>query len=137
MMTPLEKARYELKVLLDARDAAAKVRPRADPALARLSPTALKQHRRIVDREMEQLRVEEERIRAAQERVRIEEGHERRRQEKARVPFTRDQILGAKLIRTRSGWWEVVKVHKATVKVKVDPGWDDLIPISKILEHRR
>jgi hypothetical protein len=47
----------------------------------------------------------------------------------ARLPF-------ARLIRTKVGWYEVVKVNAKSVKVKVSPGWDDRIPISRIVEIR-
>lgn len=46
------------------------------------------------------------------------------------------KLPGARFIRTKVGWYEVVKVNRATVKVKVDPGWDDLIKVSQILEIR-
>jgi hypothetical protein len=51
-------------------------------------------------------------------------------------PVTVDALRSARFIRTDVGWYEVVKVNRVTVKVKVKPGWDDLIKISKILETR-
>lgn len=39
-------------------------------------------------------------------------------------------------IRTKIGWYRVVKVNRVTVKVEMPPGWDDLIKVSKILEIR-
>lgn len=47
----------------------------------------------------------------------------------ARLPY-------AQYIRTRIGWYEVVKVNRKSVKVKADPGWDDLVPITRIIEIR-
>lgn len=51
-------------------------------------------------------------------------------------PVTPEALASAKAIRTDVGWYRVVKVNRVTVKVVVDPGWDDLIKISKILEVR-
>lgn len=51
-------------------------------------------------------------------------------------PVTVEALSSARFVRTKVGWYEVVKVNRATVKVVVDPGWDDLIKISKILEVR-
>lgn len=47
----------------------------------------------------------------------------------ARLPY-------AQFIRTWAGWHRVVKVNRKTVKVVVAPGWDDLIPIGRIVEIR-
>jgi hypothetical protein len=43
---------------------------------------------------------------------------------------------GARFIRTKYGWYEVVKVNRATVKVAAAPGMDDLVKKNKILEVR-
>ncbi|MEV5211247.1 hypothetical protein AB0K35_27625 [Micromonospora sp. NPDC053740] len=45
-------------------------------------------------------------------------------------------LAGVRFVRTDIAWYEVVKVNRATVKVKVRPGMDDLIKIGKILEAR-
>lgn len=50
--------------------------------------------------------------------------------------FTPEQLEGATHIRTRYGWYKVAKVNKKSVKVDADPGWDDLIPIKRIIEVR-
>lgn len=50
--------------------------------------------------------------------------------------FTPEQLAAAKFIRTRYGWYEVAKVNKKSVKVKAAPGWDDTIPVKRILEVR-
>ncbi len=47
----------------------------------------------------------------------------------ARLPF-------AQFIRTRHGWYKVVRVNAKSVKVVVEPGMDDLVKVSKILEIR-
>ncbi len=46
-----------------------------------------------------------------------------------RLPF-------ARYIRTKWGWYEVVRVNRVTVTVATDTGMDDLVKISKILEIR-
>jgi hypothetical protein len=46
------------------------------------------------------------------------------------------KLSEARFIRTRYGWYEVVRVNRATVKVKAAPGMDDLVKVSKILEIR-
>lgn len=51
-------------------------------------------------------------------------------------PLDLSKLPGAKFIRTSSGWYEVIKVNRVSVKVKVPPGWDDLIRITKIVEIR-
>lgn len=50
--------------------------------------------------------------------------------------FTPDQLKGARIIRTRVGWHEVVKVNAKTVKVKAAPGMDDLVPVKRIIDAR-
>lgn len=54
----------------------------------------------------------------------------------ASAPLDLARLPVARYVRTRHGWYEVVKVNRVTVKVQVDPGWDDLIKIGKILEIR-
>jgi hypothetical protein len=53
-------------------------------------------------------------------------------------PLDLERLPFATHIRTDVGWYEVVKVNRKSVKVVVDPGWDDLIPIKRIKEiHER
>lgn len=47
-----------------------------------------------------------------------------------------ETLTGARFVRTRYGWHEVVRVNRASVKVLAAPGMDDLIPHRKILEAR-
>lgn len=49
-------------------------------------------------------------------------------------PLDLERLPYATHIRTDAGWYEVVKVNRKSVKVKVDPGWDDLIPIKRVKE---
>jgi hypothetical protein len=51
-------------------------------------------------------------------------------------PLDLSKLPDARFIRTKVGWYEVVRVNRATVKVVVDPGWDDLIKIGRIVEIR-
>lgn len=51
-------------------------------------------------------------------------------------PLDLSKLPAAKFIRTTYGWYEVVKVNRATVKVLAAPGMDDLIKVSKILAIR-
>ncbi len=52
------------------------------------------------------------------------------------VPLDLDRLPFAQFIRTQAGWYRVVKVNRKSVKVVADPGWDDLIPIGRIIEIR-
>jgi hypothetical protein len=49
---------------------------------------------------------------------------------------TPDAIAAASFVRTKYGWYEVVKANRCSVKVKAAPGMDDLIAHRKILEAR-
>lgn len=51
-------------------------------------------------------------------------------------PVDLDTLVPDCLIRTDCGWYRVVKVNRATVKVAVRPGMDDLIKKTKILAIR-
>lgn len=42
----------------------------------------------------------------------------------------------AQYVRTKYGWYEVVKVNAKSVKVLAAPGMDDRIPIARIVEIR-
>lgn len=64
------------------------------------------------------------------------EGLRRKATKPEPVPLDLDRLPHAQYIRTKVGWYEVVKVNRKTVKVVVDPGWDDLVPISRITEIR-
>lgn len=50
--------------------------------------------------------------------------------------FTPDQLKNARVIKTRLGWHEVVKVNAKSVKVKAAPGMDDLVPVKRIIDAR-
>jgi hypothetical protein len=50
--------------------------------------------------------------------------------------WTPEQLAGARVIRTRLGWHEVVKVNQKSVKVKAAPGMDDLVSYKRIIDAR-
>jgi hypothetical protein len=59
------------------------------------------------------------------------------RKEATRIPFTRDQLTGAVLVKSETyGWCKVRKVNQKTVSVDSGYSWADLIPIGQILEYR-
>lgn len=64
------------------------------------------------------------------------EGLRRKATQPEPTPLDLGRLPHAQYIRTKVGWYEVVKVNRKTVKVVVDPGWDDLIPIARIVEIR-
>lgn len=61
----------------------------------------------------------------------------RRQTERPETPaLDLSKLPGARFVRTKVGWYEVVKVNRATVKVLAAPGMDDLVKVSKIVEIR-
>jgi hypothetical protein len=54
----------------------------------------------------------------------------------ASLAFTEEQYKAARVIRTRLGWYEVVRVSAKSVTVKTPHSWNDRILRSKILEVR-
>lgn len=54
--------------------------------------------------------------------------------ERDRVRFTRSDIEGARCIRTRHGWWDVVKVNAKSVTVETGFSWTERIEFDKVLE---
>lgn len=53
------------------------------------------------------------------------------------IPVTPETLATARFVRDRHGfWYEVVRVNRVTVKVVVDPGWNDLAKISNLVEVR-
>jgi hypothetical protein len=53
----------------------------------------------------------------------------------SRVPFTDEELKAARVIRTRFGWAQLLRVNAKTVTVKGAFG-DDRIPVASILEVR-
>ena len=56
--------------------------------------------------------------------------------ERDRVLLTRDDLLGAKHVRTSLGWYPVVRVNAKTVSVSTGFSWTDKIPLEDVLEIR-
>lgn len=54
-----------------------------------------------------------------------------------RPKLTRTDVEGAKHVRDRWGWHEVVRVNAATVTVRTANSWDERIPLTKVLEAWR
>lgn len=80
-------------------------------------------------------------VRRAAELVRTAERLERelsalRNPQPEPAPLNLARLPYARYIRTTYGWYEVVKVNRATVKVVAAPGMDDLVKVAKILEIR-
>ena len=53
--------------------------------------------------------------------------------ERDRVRLTRDDVMGAKYVCTKFGWYSVVKVNRLTVSVSTGFLWLDRIPLEDIL----
>jgi hypothetical protein len=51
-------------------------------------------------------------------------------------PLDLSKLKDARFVRTTCGWYEVVRVNRATVKVLAGRGMDDLIKIGRIVEIR-
>lgn len=131
----LAVAQGDLQALLAARQAAWDGRDR-NPSLARLRPGPLKQHRKRTDAEMRREKARDLAIQAAEQKI----ARLKRDAAKAdRAPVTVEEIATAGLVQVDSGtWYRVVKVNRATVKVLVEPGMDDLIKVGRIVRavHR-
>ena len=54
--------------------------------------------------------------------------------ERDRVKFTHDDLAGAKFIRTRHGWWDVVRVNAKSVTVATNFSWTERVPFDDVLE---
>ena len=56
--------------------------------------------------------------------------------ERDRVRLTRDDVVGAREVCTRFGWYSVVKVNRMTVSVSTGFSWTDKVPFEEILAIR-
>ena len=59
-----------------------------------------------------------------------------RKAEAERVRLTYEDVQGARLIRTDTGWHEVVRVNAKSVTVETGYSWTDRIALGKVLEVR-
>ena len=57
--------------------------------------------------------------------------------ETERKRYTRDELLGAKAIKTDTGWNRVVKVNAKTVSVATGYSWTDRVAFDKVLAVHR
>jgi hypothetical protein len=105
-----------------------------DPAASRLGAHALKQHYKHMDSRLERYTALTERIQRLKFQLADAEAREA---EEQRVPFTVEDVQGARLVRDRYSWWEVVRVSAKSVTVKGDWDMDKRIAITKILEVKR
>ena len=64
-------------------------------------------------------------------------GYERRIAERDRTRLVRDDIVGARSVRTSTTWRQVVRVNSKSVSVSSGYSWVDRIDFDKILEVRR
>jgi hypothetical protein len=101
-----------------------------DPALARLGPVALRQHHARTDRDLERYTAAVARVEALRHRLALAV-------ERERVPLTVVDVAGAREVRTRSGWWRVVRVNARSVSVESGHSWVDRVPFGRVLEVRR
>lgn len=59
------------------------------------------------------------------------------RAEAERVPFTREDIVGAEFIHDGFSWRQVRKVNAKTVSVETGFSWVDRVPFEKIRSVRK
>lgn len=52
------------------------------------------------------------------------------------VPFTPEELLAARAIRTDAGWHKVVRVNATSVTVETGYSWTDRYTFDKVLEVR-
>ena len=60
-----------------------------------------------------------------------------REAELARVLLTREDIVGARAVRTVRGWHAVVRVNAKSVSVHTGYSWVDRVPFEDVLEVRK
>ena len=63
--------------------------------------------------------------------------YERTIAERDRPRFTREDLIGATLVRDGLSWRRVAKVNAKTVSVETGYSWVDRIPFDKITEFRK
>lgn len=121
--------------LADARTALARIpAPTDDPAVARLAAGPLRTHRRRVETHARRTVEALERIASLEHRLALAEHREA---EAGRERLVTDQVRGARFVRSRHGWHEVVRVNATSVTVRTEWSWDERIALGKVLEVRR
>lgn len=121
--------------LANARAALARITALTDdPAVARLAGGPLRIHRRRVETHARRTVEALERIASLEHRLALAEHREA---EASRERLAADQVHGARFVRTRHGWHEVVRVNATSVTVRTEWSWDERIALGKVLEVRR
>lgn len=128
-MSDVEALRAEWAAAVARRDAAAA--DDRDPAMARVSGALLGKLGRDTDRALARYTAADRNVQALQSKVARAEYDQR---EAKRVRLTRDDIGGAALVRTRHGWYGVVRVNAKTVTVATGYSWTDRIDFNDVLE---
>ena len=72
----------------------------------------------------------------AQEMAAKEARARARTAERERIPFTRDQLVGATHVRFAWGWAKVARLNRESVAVETKFSWTDRYPIYKVLEFK-
>jgi hypothetical protein len=100
-------------------------------AAGRLSGSGLKQFHRSTDSSLRRYTEAEAQAKELEHKAALAAHRER---EAARTHFTAEELKGAKLVQTSTGWHEVVRVNGKTVTVKTPYSWTDSIAHKKILK---
>lgn len=90
-----------------------------------------------IDREQAAWKAEESAKAETANRARIEANKAARQAEQSRVKYTREDLAGAVIIRTASGWRKVAKVNAKTVSVETGYSWTDRVAFDKITDYRK
>lgn len=104
-----------------------------DPAMARVSGPLLTQLGRDTDRRLAAYTAAAREVEALTSQLIRAEAREA---EATRVPLTREQVEGARIVRDRYGWHRVIRVNARTVTVAADWGLTDRLLIKQLLEAR-
>ena len=104
-----------------------------DTAAGRLSGAGLKQFHRNTDSSLRRYTALMAEADALDHKAILAREREAK---KAHVDLTPDQLKGAKYVRDRYGWHEVVRVNGKSVTVKTGYSWNDSIAIGKILQAK-
>lgn len=53
-----------------------------------------------------------------------------------RKTYAREDLIGAVVVRTKLGWYKVVRLNQKTVTVDSGHSWTSVVPFAKILDAR-
>jgi hypothetical protein len=105
-----------------------------DTAAGRLSAPGLAQAHRNTDSQLQRFTQAQAEARALEHKAGLARARE---SEAARTRYAAADLKGARFVKDRYGWHEVVRVNAKTVTVKTPYSWTDSIPIGKIHDHRK